>query len=90
MGLDNPLHIIFILVILLLVFGAKRIPEIARSVGTGLNEFKDAVGGGNKPSINAAPEQPVAQQAAAAPVQQPVPAPVATEAQPETEPQHQA
>jgi sec-independent protein translocase protein TatA len=86
MGLDNPLHIIFILVILLLVFGAKRIPEIARSVGTGLNEFKDAVGGGNKPSINAAPEQPVA----AAPVQQPVPAPVATEAQPQTEPQHQA
>ena len=75
MGLDNPLHIAFLVLILLLVFGAKRIPEIARSVGTGMNEFKDAVSGGNKASITAATEQPVAQPAA--PVQAVAPAPVA-------------
>ena len=33
MGLDNPLHIAFLVVILLLVFGARRLPEIGRSLG---------------------------------------------------------
>jgi len=90
MGLDNPLHIAFLVVILLLVFGAKRIPEIARSVGTGMNEFKDAIGGGSKSTITAATEQPVAPPAAA-PVQAaaPVAAP-APVAEPQPEPQHQA
>jgi sec-independent protein translocase protein TatA len=45
MGLDNPLHIIFIVVILLLLFGAKRLPEIGRSLGTGMREFKQSVTG---------------------------------------------
>ncbi len=45
MGLDNPLHIVFLVVILLLVFGAKRIPEIGRSLGTGMREFKQSVTG---------------------------------------------
>jgi hypothetical protein len=29
MGLDNPLHIAFLLILVLLVFGAKRLPELA-------------------------------------------------------------
>ena len=45
MGLDNPLHIAFLVVILLLVFGAKRLPEIGRSLGAGMREFKDSVTG---------------------------------------------
>ena len=45
MGLDNPLHIAFLLVILLLVFGAKRLPEMGRSLGSGLRGFKEAIGG---------------------------------------------
>ena len=45
MGLDNPIHIVFIVVILLLVFGAKRLPEIGRSLGSGMREFKDSVSG---------------------------------------------
>ena len=49
MGLDNPLHIAFLVVILLLVFGAKRLPEIGRSLGSGMREFKDSVTG-NTPS----------------------------------------
>jgi len=35
-------EIVVILLILLLVFGAKRIPEIARSLGKASREFKDA------------------------------------------------
>jgi sec-independent protein translocase protein TatA len=45
MGLDNPLHIAFLVVILLLVFGARRLPEIGRSLGSGLREFKQSVTG---------------------------------------------
>src|ERR1700726_3944457 len=45
MGLDNPLHIAFLVVILLLVFGAKRLPEIGRSLGSGMREFKDSISG---------------------------------------------
>ena len=45
MGLDNPIHLALLLVILLLVFGAKRLPEMGRSLGDGLRGFKDAVSG---------------------------------------------
>jgi len=45
MGLDNPLHIAFLLVILLLVFGAKRLPELGRSLGTGMRSFKESISG---------------------------------------------
>jgi len=45
MGLDNPIHIAFLLVLLLLVFGAKRLPEMGRSLGGGLRGFRDALSG---------------------------------------------
>ena len=45
MGLDNPLHIAFLLVILLLVFGAKRLPELGRSLGSGMRGFKESISG---------------------------------------------
>lgn len=70
MGLDNPLHIAFLLVILLLVFGAKRLPEIGRSLGGGLREFKQSVTGEGQQQTLAAGQQPV--QASEQP--QPVPA----------------
>jgi sec-independent protein translocase protein TatA len=45
MGLDNPIHIAFLLVIVLLVFGAKRLPEMGHSLGAGLRGFKDSLSG---------------------------------------------
>jgi sec-independent protein translocase protein TatA len=45
MGLDNPLHIAFLLFVVLLVFGAKRLPELGRSLGSGLRGFREAVSG---------------------------------------------
>jgi sec-independent protein translocase protein TatA len=44
-GLDSPLHILIVLLVVLLVFGAKRLPELGRSLGTGMREFKDSVTG---------------------------------------------
>ena len=63
MGLDNPIHIVFIIVILLLVFGAKRLPEIGRSLGSGMREFKDSVSGNQASSAQQQPAlTPTAQQ----------------------------
>lgn len=45
MGLDNPTHIAFLLILLLLVFGAKRLPEIGKSLGSGMRGFKDSLSG---------------------------------------------
>jgi sec-independent protein translocase protein TatA len=45
MGLDNPVHLAFLFVLLLLVFGAKRLPELGRSLGTGLRGFKESISG---------------------------------------------
>ncbi len=42
MGQIGPWEILLILLIVLLLFGAKRIPEIARGLGKGIREFKKA------------------------------------------------
>ena len=74
MGLDNPLHIAFLVVILLLVFGAKRLPEIGRSLGSGMREFKDSISGeGKHPTQQTLPQSTATQQAAEAPAAQPAP-----------------
>jgi sec-independent protein translocase protein TatA len=91
MGLDNPLHIAFLVVIVLLVFGAKRLPEIGRSLGSGMREFKDSVSGMSPQSTltsnTTTPPPAPAQAPVAAPVQA---APVATPAAAPVEPQQQA
>ncbi|MGH2849456.1 MAG: twin-arginine translocase TatA/TatE family subunit [Solirubrobacteraceae bacterium] len=45
MGLDNPIHIPLLLLVVLLVFGAKRLPEIGRSLGDGKRGFKETLHG---------------------------------------------
>jgi sec-independent protein translocase protein TatA len=44
-GWTSPTHIVLLLLIALLLFGAKRLPEIGRSLGIGMREFKDSVTG---------------------------------------------
>jgi sec-independent protein translocase protein TatA len=41
----GPWEIILLLLLALLLFGAKRLPEIGRSMGRGMREFKDSVSG---------------------------------------------
>lgn len=45
LGLENPLHIAIVVLIVLLLFGAKRLPEVGRGIGTGMREFKDSLTG---------------------------------------------
>ena len=69
MGLDNPIHLAFLLVILLMVFGAKRLPEMGRSLGSGLRGFKESVTGSEPVSeISATPEHATPTPAHTAPV----------------------
>jgi sec-independent protein translocase protein TatA len=47
MGVDllTPTHLLFLALLALIVFGPKRLPEIGRSLGTGIREFKGSVTG---------------------------------------------
>ena len=53
---QTPWHIVLLLLIALLLFGGRRLPEIGRSLGSGMREFKDAITG-NSPE----PVEPPAQ-----------------------------
>jgi sec-independent protein translocase protein TatA len=44
-GLDNPLHIALVLIVVLMVFGAKRLPEMGKGLGEGMRGFKQAISG---------------------------------------------
>ena len=41
----GPLEIIIVLFIVLIIFGPKRLPDLGRSLGSGMREFKDSVTG---------------------------------------------
>ncbi|MGZ4258388.1 MAG: Sec-independent protein translocase subunit TatA/TatB [Gaiellaceae bacterium] len=43
-------ELIVLVVVLLLIFGPKRLPEIGRSLGKGMREFKDSVTGKDEPA----------------------------------------
>jgi sec-independent protein translocase protein TatA len=45
LGLDNPIHILMVLVVAFMLFGAKRLPEVGRGLGEGLHGFKRAISG---------------------------------------------
>jgi sec-independent protein translocase protein TatA len=48
LGAFGPTEIIFVLVVLLLFFGGRKIPELMRGLGQGIKEFKDASKGEDK------------------------------------------
>jgi sec-independent protein translocase protein TatA len=53
-------HLLMVLVVVLLLFGAKRIPEIAGSMGKGIREFKKNIHEGANESTNASHVEPTA------------------------------
>jgi sec-independent protein translocase protein TatA len=80
MGLENPLHIAIILLVVLMVFGAKRLPEMGKGLGEGMRSFKSSLTGEPRAEpaadphpLSAAEEQP----RTAAETEQRAPAPVA-------------
>lgn len=44
----GPMELIIVLVIVLVIFGPKRLPGLGRSLGTGIREFKDSITGKDK------------------------------------------
>jgi sec-independent protein translocase protein TatA len=48
MWTPSPVEAIIILVIVLVIFGPKRLPDLGRSLGRGMREFKDSVTGKDK------------------------------------------
>ena len=45
MPVPGPLELIIVLVIVLIVFGPRRLPEMGRALGKGIREFKDSLTG---------------------------------------------
>ncbi|MGV1049654.1 MAG: Sec-independent protein translocase subunit TatA/TatB [Solirubrobacterales bacterium] len=46
----GPLEIVVVLIIALVVFGPKRIPELGSSLGRGINGFKKGIDGKDEPA----------------------------------------
>jgi TatA/E family protein of Tat protein translocase len=86
MGIENPVHLLFIAIVALIVLGPRRLPELTRAVGRGVREFREAIGQQGSPPDHVieadsevdeelAPGQAaVGQEPAAAPVPEPAPA----------------
>ena len=49
----GPWEILLVLIVVLVLFGAKRLPELARGLGLGINEFRDAVDSSKKEILDA-------------------------------------
>ena len=84
-GIGIP-ELIIVLVILLVIFGPKRLPGLGRSLGSGMKEFKDSVTGNSKdddeddrPALTAAPAATTTPSATTATTPEPVEAKVPTE-----------
>ena len=64
---QTPWHIVLLLLIALLLFGGRRLPEIGKSLGHGMREFKDAVTGNSAADEDTPPELPAAEATATEP-----------------------
>lgn len=48
-GMLTPGHMLLVLVVVLMLFGTKRLPEVGRSLGAGLRDFKRSLDGRDEP-----------------------------------------
>ncbi|MDE3110111.1 MAG: twin-arginine translocase TatA/TatE family subunit [Acidobacteriota bacterium] len=74
---DSPIHLLIVAIVVLVLFGGRKIPEVMKGLGQGVREFKDGMRGESaQPQPPANPVQQAVQQApqATAP-----PAPIAAE-----------
>jgi TatA/E family protein of Tat protein translocase len=47
-GIENPVHLLFLGAVALIVLGPKRLPDLARALGKGVREFRSAIGDGEQ------------------------------------------
>ena len=59
MGIENPVHLLFIAIVALIVLGPKRLPGLARALGHGIREFREAIGQGDSSREHPPRAQPV-------------------------------
>ena len=57
MGDIGPSEILLLLLVALLLFGGKRLPEIGRTLGTGMREFKESLSGEKHDTHDDPPDQ---------------------------------
>lgn len=81
MTLTNPVHIAFIVIVALIFLGPKRLPEVARSLGHGMREFRETLSGAGvhhdeTPGLAPASEPAASPQHAAEAVAPPPPPPL--------------
>ena len=50
MSIPGPMELVLIFLVIFLLFGAKRLPDVARGLGEGIKEFKKAILGAGKDS----------------------------------------
>ena len=74
-GIDSPVKILFVLVIALIVLGPKRLPEVGRSLGQGIREFRSSMSGVIDHHEEDAVAPPPVTPVQAAPVEQPTDTP---------------
>jgi sec-independent protein translocase protein TatA len=56
---DSPMHLLIIAVVILVLFGGRKIPEVMRGLGQGVREFKEGMRG-DQPNPNPNPTNPPA------------------------------
>jgi sec-independent protein translocase protein TatA len=54
-GLLSPWHVAIFLLVVMLVYGPKRLPELGRSLGKGIRELKDGIAHHQEPDADEAP-----------------------------------
>jgi sec-independent protein translocase protein TatA len=84
--LGSPQELIILLVIVLVLFGGKKIPEIMRGLGQGLSEFRKATGHAQEELKSITLEPPPAAPAAPAAAPEPAAPPTAAPAAPPAAP----
>ncbi len=52
-GLESPMHLLVVLIVAVLVLGPKKLPEVGRSLGSGMRQFKDSLEGKEKAPVEA-------------------------------------
>jgi sec-independent protein translocase protein TatA len=60
MGIESPVHLLFIAIVALVVLGPKRLPDLARSLGNGIREFRQSLDLGAQDPPPQAPPPPAA------------------------------
>jgi len=69
---DSPMHLLIIAIVILVLFGGRKIPEVMKGLGQGVREFKEGMRGeptqptqtsqpANPPATNATPSTPTEQ-----------------------------